>query len=538
MSRFPVDIWSVKKYGIDEWHTAVSKWPMSDSEFLSLWADVDELYVGTIMGMPSEIQHLSIVLYKLTLQYSKFLSAQIVAKRLNDSGFSVVHDKRSLDYAMVMEGNIDLKTLVEQGMNVWIQTPAFRRRLRGKLGAIRANWRFHGLRLDHYFGVLNPSNFVTFGYPFNEMERYADSRKEQIRFIYPFSAVPTIKSPPESFLVMADQIARDLMSGLSEIGLKYGCRIDDAVITILQSITFGCFNQAWTATAEIENFFRNRKPTSIFVKNLWGILGRIVCLAGRRGQHKIIGANHGSVGVMFKRRPIVALDLAMTDTYLVATKGAAKLAKNLQNTCPVCNQRKVEIVSVDSDKYLQLWQKNQRNIVPASIKKAMIIEYPLGSQRHGSILGFWPYQLDLVLRLAGFIRAQGIKAILKRHPDRQLESEGLYDNYFDELISEPFEDVYEMADAYIFPAITTTTFGFALVTNRPVFFFDTMLEDIWDDARKPLQKRCRIIKSRINENSQLIFDKMAFVDALEEPPEKPDTEFIEKYMFPANSEPG
>ena len=39
---------------------------------------------------------------------------------------------------------------------------------------------------------------------------------------------------------------------------------------------------------------------------------------------------------------------------------------------------------------------------------------------------------------------------MKRHPDRLTESDGLYDNVYNEQLVEPFEDIFDQADAYFY----------------------------------------------------------------------------------------
>ena len=121
---------------------------------------------------------------------------------------------------------------------------------------------------------------------------------------------------------------------------------------------------------------------------------------------------------------------------------------------------------------------------------------------------------------------------MKLHPDRIRESGDLYDNYFDEWIADPFEEVHEMADAFLFTEVGSSTFGFALLTNRPVIFFDTMLNMLWEEVHEPLHKRCRIIPSQLTSEGRWVFDEDALVEALRSSPELPDEDFVKTYLIP------
>ncbi len=162
----------------------------------------------------------------------------------------------------------------------------------------------------------------------------------------------------------------------------------------------------------------------------------------------------------------------------------------------------------------------------------MVVEYPLTEFHHRLSFLFWPYQLALTLRLGLLCRRLGVTAVLKRHPDRLTESMGVYDAHFDQLLAAPFEEVCSQADAFIFPSIASTTFAVALLTNRPVIFFETALLDVWEELHAPLKKRCRVIPAWTDEEDRLVFDEKALADALRRPPEAPDTQFLEEYLFP------
>jgi hypothetical protein len=59
-----------------------------------------------------------------------------------------------------------------------------------------------------------------------------------------------------------------------------------------------------------------------------------------------------------------------------------------------------------------------------------------------------------------------------------------------------------------------------------------MLNDVWEDVRELIRRRCRVIPSCINPDGTISFDEEALVTALRKQPEPPDTEFIRKYMLP------
>lgn len=530
---FPVDVWSVKDYGLDKWHRECSNWPVSEREFLSLRADIDELYVRTIIELHPEVGDIFVVLYKLTIEYVMFVHSAIVVDRLNKAGLSVGYSNSSMYYEAIVRGNNDIRGIFYfYKTKLWLQTPSFQQRILNKLRVLKQHYKYYGFNWDYYVGLSDKSYWLALGCPSQEIERYAEFHGKQICFTYPFPLTPILHSNSANHVPVVDQVVCQLMSGLEEIAVKYGVQLQAAHIRYLQDMTGACFKEAWNSITEIRQLLRKGERTPILLSALGGVLARCVCIAGRREGYKIIGGNHGNSVGIFNSKSFATIDLSMVDTYVVQTMGAAKLFSKLRDHYTLSAHRQIEVVSVETDKYEQQWRMNQQNPLPYTIESVMLLEYPLTPFRHENVLAFWPYQLDLILRVAMFMRQQGIKTIMKRHPDRLPESEGLYDQYFDELVTEPFETVYEMADAYFFPNITTTTFGFALLTNRPVIFFETMIEDVWEEVHEPLGKRCSIIPSWFDTSGRLMFDEDALAEALRRKPEEPDTEFVEKYMFP------
>ena len=47
-----------------------------------------------------------------------------------------------------------------------------------------------------------------------------------------------------------------------------------------------------------------------------------------------------------------------------------------------------------------------------------------------------------------------------------------------------------------------------------------------------LEKRCRVVPSKITDDGKIEFDENIFIELLQMKPEKPNDEFINEYMIP------
>ena len=87
---FPIDIWSVKQFGIENWYNQCSRWPVSDVEFLTLSKKIEDMFEEIVLETKDEIiQDALIVLYRLTLEYSMFINALIVINRLREKKYEI-----------------------------------------------------------------------------------------------------------------------------------------------------------------------------------------------------------------------------------------------------------------------------------------------------------------------------------------------------------------------------------------------------------------------------------------------------------------
>lgn len=184
--------------------------------------------------------------------------------------------------------------------------------------------------------------------------------------------------------------------------------------------------------------------------------------------------------------------------------------------------------------YAQFHTAHAQAAPPSRVAKVMLVGFPLAPWRkpQGSAL-FWPIQLDLELRLARLLKGAGYTVLYKAHPDRLREIENVFDGMA-KVIKAPFEQVVEMADAFVFPVIRTTAFNFGLCTSKPVVGL-LMGDEYPPPLPAPmalLKKRCHLVYTRFDERNRVIFPAREVLEALAKKPVAPNPEFVEKYLFP------
>jgi hypothetical protein len=322
------------------------------------------------------------------------------------------------------------------------------------------------------------------------------------------------------------------MAGLDDIAKKHALELDKKQLASLSQLFSKSLHYIADYIEAICQILPSWQPTSILVNSLGNTFRRCLCIAGRRSGFKIVGFTHGNDIGIFNTSICAYIEPSMVDTWVVPTENSIELFSLSAQKFLQPYGKNVQFVANVSASYAQIKERIRATLLPRSIAKVMLIEYPLTeSYFPSSDAQFLFFQLDLNLRIATLLRKNGVITTLKKHPDRLLESEGVYERYYDELLITAFEKVYDQADAYIFPSIATTTFGFALLTNKPIIIFESSLEDVWEPASELLRKRCRVVPSWIAEDGRLMFDEQALIAALHEPVEEPNDELIERYML-------
>lgn len=152
-------------------------------------------------------------------------------------------------------------------------------------------------------------------------------------------------------------------------------------------------------------------------------------------------------------------------------------------------------------------------------KGAKRIRTSVGGGRYSTILYITPfYPLDVVgpqplmsapvavdwqLRLFRMLKELGHEILYKPHPESPLKPPAAFQEIFGAReLRGRFESVYEKADVLIFDYPLTTTFGFALRTDKPVVLIDFQFVRLPYEDRVKLEDRCGIVRAWYDEENR------------------------------------
>ena len=126
--------------------------------------------------------------------------------------------------------------------------------------------------------------------------------------------------------------------------------------------------------------------------------------------------------------------------------------------------------------------------------KVMLVGFPMSPHR------YWNYQnaffydaLKLEIEICIKLTDAGYNVIYKAHPDRLGFVENIIGKYVHKVVTDKFEDVVNTADQIIFHYTHTSTFGFALCTDKPILLCSSEIAKIDPEDLSKLESRIQIL---------------------------------------------
>jgi len=175
--------------------------------------------------------------------------------------------------------------------------------------------------------------------------------------------------------------------------------------------------------------------------------------------------------------------------------------------------------------------KNKLLAPPKKIKKIMLMGWPLNYRKYYTGAGHFFYnKLIFEFELIKILKKNNFYVIYKAHPDRPTQIISLFKDVVDEIIFEKFESdhVQNMADAYFYSYIGTSTFVTAICSNKHVFLLDD-LNYYRSDHLKLLKKRINLVDCKFNRKFKI--DEKKLIKKINNLDKKINYEYIDQYLF-------
>tara|TARA_Y100000031_G_scaffold58016_1_gene65681 strand:- start:129 stop:893 length:765 start_codon:yes stop_codon:yes gene_type:complete len=252
-------------------------------------------------------------------------------------------------------------------------------------------------------------------------------------------------------------------------------------------------------------------------------------MACRYSGGKVIGFTHGN---SYYRNYYIGNDiyLSLVDQYVTTSAESAKLMQKASKDFPAYIERG-EAIYIKNNRYHALFDDLQRLPQVKNIKKVMLIGFAMLRQYYKYVPAGYAYaHLLLEIQLLQLLKSEGYQTIYKPHPITANDTASLFEEYADEIPNERFEDVYHLADCLLFGDYMGTTFGFAMLTNKPMVFVNVEGHIVYKEAFELLKKRCCVVNAKEVEGV-ISFNEKELLNGIASSLKNINYEVVYKYAF-------
>lgn len=289
-------------------------------------------------------------------------------------------------------------------------------------------------------------------------------------------------------------------------------------------------SRAWTARlAQLDGLAAQictrRLPAAVLIGEMGRPLQRIVGVAARRAGREAYGFHHGNATLDCIRPTLAYTNYPPSTKFVCPTEGIKE-----QHQCAAERYRPrhaVEFTVIETQRYQELIRAARRAPRAGPVRTVMVLGMAMNAIRYLFATGtFFSHLLHYELRVLDLLRANGYRTVYKMHPETAQFCGSLFKDHADAVAIESFEKVYDQADAYVFGVTSSSTFGFALTTVRPILALDIPGTE-WNAATKPLlERRVSLIPADFDDRGWIAFDSTAVLAALGSPKD-PDPAFAD-----------
>lgn len=535
---FPLDIESAKTYGITKWQKDFS-WPVSYSEYMHVEMAIKNVLNELIEeNTNNELSELLIINYKLFLEYSNFLYSLRVLKEVYKDGLTPLYSNSSINFKGIIENGIPLKRLLSVPS---IQVDSFSKKIKAKIRLMKASLQTSKSLTAFLKKQLTRTDFITDLSLLNGL--MLDYTRAKLNGCIRLKSTGDWFSMSHDVKLSQNQkvkiplLCNDLVQRIKNIGNSYDLELTKLQLKYLHDIANELLLSTMKCLNSLKKYISTQKPLNLLIGSGGNHFARMLSIAVRDNGGTVTGFKHGEP-VIYLSDYYSWIELSTVDRFITYTEHSANAIETVLDTYPPIIDNCVKIEGAATRMFHDLWQIESKKPLPEKIDRVMVIAKGLQFDNKISQGIALPQliQIDMELRIINILKKAGYKVVFKNHPDGDL-SDSIIDLFGSnvQVVSERLERVMNYADAFLFYHSQTTTFGHALCTNKPIIYINGGWEALLPEIYELIAKRCYIVSAHFDERNRLIINEEELLNALSRKPAEPNTEFVEKYMFPNNS---
>ena len=509
---YPIDIAGIKNIGVEEWLKGYYI-PVTGKEFQTIYDNAFTSFLDVVK------QHNDDVVYWVAISNiniinfaSQWILEVLRLIRLQERGYEYIIGKEQVripsdistyEYNSFAKTNLIGKTVSELN---------FQERIKNVLRAVKYNL-FPPFFADKNIltNITSPVFFIG-NRSAQEVVAYC-----QLNKIAPIH-LPSMLFANNSY----EKVGKDPV--INEV-LEFVCRffvllknqfpvINSSLFELLRKEIDECFRYSLLFFRQNVNVISQLRHDKLLATGLGNQIHKIFMASWRYVGGDVIGFTHGN-GYFSGYTPGYFKILSLVNHYMAASAGHKEI---LQKTAKDFSfgLRMGNITFVNQPYYKRLFTELQRKRPVNKIKKVMLVGFPMVDYYFPFFPASYAFaQLRLELRIGKILRSNGYNVIYKPHPMTANDEEGIFDGYADEVANARFEEIFDKADCIVFGTYGSTTFGFSLLTNKPMVLIETKGTYWYPRTFELIKQRCSIVDAEAIDG-EIVFDEKDVLNAVQE----------------------
>jgi len=521
---YPIDIAGIKNIGVEEWLENYYV-PVTGREFKNIYDKVFKSYMDIIKEYDNRIIYwIAISNINMPNYVSLYILELLKLIRLKENGYGCIigqkkeemPDNVSMVQYSIFKNKFSLKGIDEL---------TSQKRSKNILRTIKYNIKplfLHGVSF-----IRNISNLY-----FLVGNRY---QQEVVSFCDENNINP-VCLPSTLFAKNNNRYVQDFeTSGLIEFISDY-LDILKSQYTIIDDLAFEClkkeineiFRLSYSFFYQNIEVFSKFEPGKLLITGLGNTIHRIFSSAWRYAGGEVIGISHGNTYSNHYTENIV-ISLSAVDVFVSSSRGDKEIIRQaVKDFYPEFKNCKITYGKNNTNKSLY---GRLQNIPPVNkIKKIMVVGTiikwygPSDTEYHPFSFLYNDIQMIKILKKAGYY------TIYKPRPETMHETYGIFEKYADDVLKEKLEDVYKNAECLVFSSPYSTTFGFSLLTNRPIVLLNVEGYLWYPRVFELIKKRCSVVDAR-SVDGKIVFNKQDVLDAVQESINNINYDILHEFAF-------
>jgi len=308
----PLDIWSIKTFGVDLWYEGFNQLPVSEFEKYAIYIDLYDKYVELVLTSSGRDRDVLVILYKLIMEYHMVLYSFLSKQRL---------EKKQVGYMV----DPNHRTFISHYLNKDVRNSFLNieEALSSSLGqsvkdiCLQSARRIKYNHNDSVFSrSLKDGDFLAFKYPKAILIKYAKSCDKKISLLAPWNFVEKYRS----FANIG--IAKELTDVFLWVADKHRINIPSNINNLINKVTLNSINNAYPMLIGFEKYLSKLPSTKLLVPAFGKTIDRAMCFGAKNSGHEVIGSTHGGNVGFYSHADWFNIDIICSDKYMVPTKNS------------------------------------------------------------------------------------------------------------------------------------------------------------------------------------------------------------------------